>query len=227
MNMNKLLKTLLFALPLLAFITSCKDDDDSYAELRERERKLVSAFIKNGCEVNDANSISLSVKPIKVISLDTFIANDSTTNVSENEYVYFPTTGLYMQIVRKGTGKPLKQGESATVICRYIEYNIGGDSIQSTNRSLLYAAMPEVLNVTNNYGTLSGTFTSGVMLSYYGSSVPSGWLTPINYINLGRLTNKDDELALVRVIVPSTIGQSNQSSSVYPCFFEISYQRGR
>ena len=118
--MNKLLKTLLFALPLLAFITSCKDDDDSYAELRERERKLVSAFIKNGCEVNDANSISLSVKPIKVISLDTFIANDSTTNVSENEYVYFPTTGLYMQNVRKGTGEPLKQGESATVICRYI-----------------------------------------------------------------------------------------------------------
>ena len=67
-----------------------------------------------------------------------------------------------------------------------------------------------------------------VMYINYGSTaVPSGWLVPLSYINLGRYTSSDAELAKVRLIVPHSAGQSNAVQSVYPCLYEITYQRGR
>jgi hypothetical protein len=63
-----------------------------------------------------------------------------------------------------------------------------------------------------------------MMFSSYGASVPSGWLVPFNYINVGRQTNPDDEIAMVKLIVPHTQGQAYASSSVYPCYYVITYQ---
>lgn len=224
---------LLRILPLLAIFAlttgfvACDDDDDSYAELRETERKLVNNLLSNGLTITNSEGLTLlHVAPIKVISQEEF-EKDTITDVSLNEYVSFTGSGLYMQIVRRGTGEVLKQGESAPVLCRYLEYNLAGDSIQTTNRDLLSATTPDVMNVTNSYGTLSGTFQSGIMRSYYGSSVPSAWLTPLQYIRLGRQNDSQNEIALVRIIAPSSVGHSSQSSYVYPCFYEISYQRGR
>lgn len=227
--MSKHLLRLLAVLALGISFTACEDDDDSYAELRKHERRAISSFVKYGCNVVDESTdeVLLHVDPIKPITQNQFAAQDSTTDVSKNEYVYFPQTGLYMQIVRKGSGERLKHGENAAVICRYTEFNISGDSIQSTNRLLLYAALPDVMQVANNYGTFTGTFTSGVMLNYYGAAIPAAWLTPLSYINLGRLGKATDETALVRIIAPSSIGHKGQSNNVYPCFYEISYQRGR
>lgn len=218
----------LIALSLVALgFTACDDEDESYAELRDAERKLVNNFINNGVNYVNSEGITVfNVGPIKVISQEEF-EKDTITDVTQNEYVAFTNTGLYMQIVRRGTGKVLAEGESANVLCRYFEYNLSGDSIQSTNRTLLTTTTPDVMNVTNSYGTLSGTFQSGMMRSYYGSSVPSAWLTPLQYINLGRQDAKENEIALVRIIAPSSVGHNNQSSYVYPCFYEISYQRGR
>ena len=56
--------------------------------------------------------------------------------------------------------------------------------------------------------------------------MPSGWLVPFTYINLGRIP-KGEETALVRLIVPHTQGQSDASSNVYPCLYELSLERGR
>ena len=61
----------------------------------------------------------------------------------------------------------------------------------------------------------------------YGStSVPSGWIVPLTYVNLGRYTSSD-AIALVRMIVPHSQGTANATSNVYPCFYEISYQEMR
>ena len=230
----KTLKTTLLALPLLLLcaVSFCAcDDEDTYADRLKRERKQIQGFLQTGVQVmaDDSLSYILNVPgPINVISEDQFYANDSTTDVSRNEFVLFEGSGVYMQIVRKGSGSPLADGERATVLSRYVEFNIANDTIQSSNKSTYYAPYPEVMTCTNTSGLMSGRFTSGLMYTLYGTStVPSGWLIPLPFINLGRQDTPEGGTALVRLIVPAAQGQSDAGYNIYPCFYEISYQRGR
>lgn len=229
----KILKTISFFVVLtlgLMSLVAC-NEEDTYAEMRERERDQVQAFLEKGTRVVDdlTGEVLLDVPgAIKVITEDEFYANDSTTDVSKNEYVLFSGSGVYMQIIRKGTGKKIKEGESCTVLNRYVEFNIAADSITTTNRALAFETMVDKMTCTNSYGTITASFLSGVMSSVYGSAaVPSGWLIPLHFIGLGRQDSEDAEIALVRLIVPSTEGQADASTNVYPCFYEISYQKGR
>lgn len=220
---------LLFMASALLF-QSCSDDD-SYAKKRELEKKQIQSFLKTGALVVDKESGDslIYVPPIKAITESQFYANDSTTDVTKNEYVLFAGSGVYMQIVRKGTGSKIQSGETATVICRYTEFNIATDSIQTSNDVLAYEGHPDVMTIQNSYGTITGTFASGVMKSFYGSSVPSSWLIPLQFINLGRQNSASSSIAKIRLIVPSTQGQSNAAlyTNIYPCYYEITYQRGR
>lgn len=103
------------------------------------------------------------------------------------------------------------------------------DSLQSTNMIGYYISVVDKMNVTNTSGTFTATFQKGesLMYSLYGStSVPSGWLAPFTYINLGRQDSEDNEIAHVRIIVPHTQGHSYATSGVYPCLYDITYQRG-
>lgn len=205
------MKKLFYLFPLLLligiFFQAC-DDYETYAEMKEKERDAIRAFIKE--------------QNIKEISLEEFYAQDSLTNVEENEYVLFPDNGVYMQIVRKGTGGKMEDGERADVYSRYVEVNIKSRDTLSGN--LFDAANPDVFTLTYKNGSYTGSFTQGYMNSNYGSSVPSGWLVPMPYINLGR---KLSDLAKVRLIVPHSQGQSTATQYVYPCFYEITYQKGR
>ena len=68
----------------------------------------------------------------------------------------------------------------------------------------------------------------GAMYAAYGStSVPSGWLIPFPYIRIGRQDTPDEGIAKVRLIVPHSEGQTSASSNVYPCFYEITFQKMR
>lgn len=215
---------------MTCFLQSC-NDEDSYAEDRKREKRQIQSFLNKGCTVIDEDSgdtIIHAAAPIKVISESDFYAQDSTTDVSKNEFVLFKSSGLYMQIVRKGTGSILQSGKTATVICRYTEFNISTDSVQSTNNTLTMEGNPDVMTVSNSAGMLTGTFVSGVMLTVYNSSkVPTGWLDALKFVKIGRQTSADDEIAKVRLIIPSTIGQTDASTSIYPCYYEITFQQGR
>ena len=85
------------------------------------------------------------------------------------------------------------------------------------------------MNVTNNSGTFSGSFEQATSLMYlfYGSTaIPSGWLAALPYLNFDRYVNADSEIAKVRLIVPHDIGQSYASSGVYPCLYDITFERG-
>ena len=182
---------MLFAIGCLCGLQSC-NDDETYAEKREKERDAISAFLKRDVAI--------------VMNGDTLI-------------------DVYMQIVRKGTGSKLLNGQTKSIICRYVEYNILTDAIQSNSST----AYPDIMDVTNTYGTFQGSFNTsinggGVMYNYYGSkAVPSGWLVPLTYICIGRQID-EREIAKVRIIVPHNQGHSDASSNVYPCFYEISYQ---
>lgn len=224
--MKSIFSKLLLLLAIMSIATSCTNDD-SYAEMRERENKLIKAFVRNGLKLKDQDSGAylIDMGPIKEISEETFIAQNYTTDVAQNEYVLFKGNGIYMQIVRKGEGEKLANGKTATILCRYLEYNISTGALQSLNRdNNTYGHRPDVMTVQNYEGTFDASFTSGVMRDTYNmEKVPPGWLYPLSYINLGR----QGENALVRLIVPSTEGQTNANNNVYPCFYEISYMEGR
>ena len=97
-------------------------------------------------------------KQFKVITEAQFFAQDTTTDVSKNEYVLFAGAGVYAQFVRRGTGSALQNGDTAMLLCRYIEYNIATDSIRSSNLYGSDAASPDVMSLQNNSGSLTGVF---------------------------------------------------------------------
>lgn len=203
-------------MPLLSLVivSSC-DDTETYAEQRDRENSAISQFLRDSS--------------ITVIDEDQFREQDYTTNLENNEFVLMQNSGVYMQIVREGHGSPIENGETTTVLCRFTERNLLTDSIQLSNEALAFASIPEKMSVTNTNGTFSASFdqTSSLMYTFYGStSVPSGWLVPFSYINLSRHT-ADDAIAKVKLIVPSTQGHQYASSGVYPCYYSITYERGR
>lgn len=196
--------------------TACSDDE-TYADQVKRERSAVSAYVHDSA--------------VNVISEDQFREQNYTTDVSKNQFVLFESSGLYMQIVRKGTGKPIAVGETARIICRYTERNLLTDSIQATNTMYpVFYRFTETMNVTNNSGTFSGSFdqSTSLMYQFYGStSVPSGWLAALPYLNMGRWDSDTAEIAKVRLIVPHDLGQTYAIQSVYPCLYDITFQRGQ
>ena len=234
MNMMRRLLYVLTALLLTgAALVSC-DDDETYAEQRQKERDAISAFLNRDVYIcNAAGDVLIHVGKINIISEDVFNAQGQVTNVDRNEYVVFENTGVYMQIVRQGVGKRIESGEQKRVICRYTEFNILRDSVQTSNQSAYWQTNPDIMDVTNTYGTFTASFNTevnggGAMYNYYGSTVvPAGWLVPLTYIGLGRQITEQEGIAKVRLIVPHSQGHSDASSNVYPCFYEITYQEMR
>ena len=206
--MYKLIKISTLCLLAAFLITGCSDTE-TYADKKNKERAAISQYI--------------SEHGIKVISEDQF-NKDSTTNVENNEYVLFENTGVYMQIVRKGTGEKIAHGQATELLIRFNEWNILGDSLQWSNINQTYAYIPEKMVVSNSYGVFTASFTSGIMYSRYGSYVPSGWLVPLTYINVGRQSSEEDEIAHVKVIVPADQGTESASSYVYPCHYDLYIQ---
>lgn len=192
------------------------NDEETYADQVKRERSAIGAYVADSA--------------VNVISEAQFRAQGDSTDVSRNQFVLFESSGLYMQIVRKGSGKPLASGETGRVICRYTERNLLTDSIQASNTMYpIFYRFTETMNVTNNSGTFEGSFDSSTSLMYYlygSTSVPSGWLAALPYLNLGRYEREGDEVAKVRLIVPHDLGQTYAIQNVYPCLYDITFERG-
>lgn len=213
--MKKQLNLIIMTLLAVVTLASCSDSV-TYADLKKKERNAINRYISN--------------QKIQKISEAKFEEQGFTTDTTKNEYVLFESNGVYMQIVRKGEGASLKPGETATVLCRFKEYNIlEGDSALQLTNILQYNWQVDKMTVKNTSGTFKASFISGESLMYtkYSSkAVPSGWLVPLSYINLGRIP-KGEEIAKVRLIVPHTQGQSDAAKNVYPCLYEITYALGR
>lgn len=209
------IKFILFAFAAIFTLMSC-DDTESYADQKKKERAAINSYITKN--------------KIKVISESEFFEQDTTTDVSKNEYVLFDNTGVYMQIIREGCGEKLKDGETATVLCRFTEWNLLTDSLQLANNiGASEFNHPDIMIVKNTSGTFKASFVAGSSVMYFiyrSTSVPAGWLTPLTYIKIGRPANPGEEIAKVKLIVPHTQGHQYATSGVYPCLYEITYQRG-
>ena len=204
---------LMIAFGLGLYLQSC-DNGKTYAEMKEEEREAIKRFI----ELND----------IKVIDEDQFEEQDSVTRVSENEYVFFDESGVYMQIVERGKGELLEDGRHEMLV-RYVETQIAEDgtidTISLNTMANLYAH-PDVFMLTKQKNSLSASFSgNGAMSNTHGSAyVPSGWLIPLNYLKVGREISARSK---IKLIVPHSEGTSTASQQVVPCFYEITYQLSR
>ncbi len=214
--MKKLTTLSLLLVSLMAFM-GCRNEE-TYADQKKRANAAISKYIADSA--------------VTVISEAEFL-RDTTTDVKKNEWVLFESSGVYMQIVRRGCGERLKNGETATVLCRYTERNMLGDSIEASNMlTSSFASLVDKMSVTDNSGTFSGIFISGessLMLAHRlsSTSVPQGWLVPLTFINVGRVAKPDDEIARVRIIVPHDVGHSTATYNVIPYLYDITYERGR
>lgn len=192
-------KLVLLFLSLLAFsfaFQAC-DDSKTYAEMLEEEDDAIAAFIRD----ND----------IQVISQTEFFNNDSTTDVSKNEYVQL-SSGVYMQIVDKGSDNladTVKNND--LILVRFMEYSILDKDTSLSNLNAVETVDEFKYTVTSS--SIAGIFMKGgFMYSYYGSSVPAGWLVPLPYVR---------DMAHVKLIVPSKMGHSTAMQYVYPYFYDI------
>ena len=190
------------AMTMIATLWCSCDDVETYAEMKEKERAHIEDFI--------------SEQGIKVITKAEF-EKDTITDVEKNEFVVFEDKGVYMQIVRRGEGKMMEDGDRTVFMARYLEQNIEtGDTISAN----LYAS-PDYFTCKREGDSFTASFTQGYMLNVYGSSaVPSGWLVPFSYITPGR---PNDKGAKVRLIVPHGQGTTTASQYVYPTYYEITY----
>lgn len=204
MNLNKLKHFLFLPLFIISFV-AC-EDDVTYSDMKEKEVDAVNRFVKeNG---------------IKIISYEQFVANDSTTDVSKNEFVEIDD--VYLQIVNNpkdaADARRIEDGDTRNLLVRYYEYNIqDGDTISGN----LFAAEADEMRVENKSGTYSATFTNGVMASVYGNNVPTGWLVPLNFLVF---TRSQKNLAKVNIIVPHSKGTVTAATYVYPCLYQITFQ---
>lgn len=211
---KKMKKTALFLTILFAAISilqSC-DDGKTYAELLEEQKESINNFIRE--------------KKIKVISRDQFLAQDSTTNVEENEYVLFADNGLYMQIEYKGEGRKIENREK--VLVRFVEYSLHYSDTTLTNiydagslDEFTYTKSESGSQISATFGSDDGRAGYLSMTYNYGTSVPSGWLIPLEYINLTRNAAKT---AKVNVIVPAKLGQATAIQNVHAYHYELNYQ---
>ncbi|HBN47498.1 MAG TPA: DUF4827 domain-containing protein [Prevotella sp.] len=214
----KKLAYLLLALVGLTVFAAC-NDEESYADQKKEERSAIARYIADSS--------------VTVINEATFAAQGYTTDVSKNEFVLFASSGIYMQIVRKGCGSPIANGKTVTVLCRFTERNLKTDSVQLSNeQDSRWDAVVDKMTVTRNSADYTGYFVKGESLlqAAYGNSstaVPQGWLMPLGFINVGRPAKAGDEVARVRIIVPHDKGHAYATRYVYPCLYDLTYELGR
>ena len=210
---------------LLAMVVSlfaACNDYETYSDLKKKERQAISKFLVDSA--------------INVISEKQFEEQGQTTDLKKNQYVLLDKSGVYMQIIRKGCGQQVESGKTVNVLCRFSETNILTDSklirndivgtIYMNGQYIDVSQYVDKMTVQRNGSTFQASFVSGMMQLYHGtSSVPSGWLVPLLYINVGRPLQEGDEIAKVKLIVPHSQGTQTASQSVYPAFYVITYQR--
>ena len=205
--MKKLIFAVLGLVAVSSFLSSCKEEEETYADQKEREAKQVRAWLDS----HDIDVISMQEFLKDTITNNPFTGPDS----SRNEYVLFEDNGVYMQIIRRGEGRHISAGETWYLNARYVETYVGNGDTLTMN---LFQQDPDIFYVKRTGDTYSASFTSGIMVRAYGNSVPNSWIMTMPFI---KPVLYNGNSAKVRIIAPHNQGTQNAASSVYPAFYEI------
>ncbi len=221
------MKRITFLIGILAtlaiFIQSC-NNGKTYAEMKEEEKEYIQDFI------NDNN--------IQVINENNF---DPSVKMADNQFVLFQSDGIYLHIDSLGTGKPFysildsiskkQSGVRLVVLARFLEYSLMAKDTLLTNfysndspeqfyyakstSSSYYSSASTSTTFGRFFVDANITTTIHSMQTYYGTSVPGGWLKPLQYVGDG---------GRVKVIVPSEVGTSTAQTNVRPYYYELQYK---
>lgn len=200
---------MLYAALCMVMLTVSCNDYETYGDKKAKERKAIDRLISDSA--------------FTIISESQFHLQGDSTSVEKREFVYMDNTGVYMQIMRRGSGDYIQDGENINLLCRFIEMNVE-DTVLTALNAYYYVFDVDRMFVNRTGNTYTASFLGGKMYETYGASVPAGWLVPLNYIKIGR---RQDQLAKVRLIVPHTQGNTTATSYVYPFYYEITFQRER
>ena len=121
----------LIVLAVTLLTTAC-NDYETYGELKEKERDNIRQFIADSSFV--------------VIDEAQFHTQGDLT-VGTKQFVYLTKSGIYMQILSKGCGEMIKDGETLSVNCRFSELGIQDSSVVENYGS----SVPEGWIVPFNY----------------------------------------------------------------------------
>lgn len=198
-------KLTLFFLALTALCIGFQacDDTKTYAEMLEEEDNAIAAFVR------DSN--------ITVISQSQFYAQDSTTDLTKNEFVQL-ASGVYMQILDKGVeDKADTVKNNDVVLVRFSEYDMLNKYTSYSNLDIVY--MVDEFRYVVTSSSIAGIFTGGNYMystsSSVNTAVPAGWLVPLEYVR---------NRAHVKLIVPSKMGGNVGMQNVIPYYYDIKYQ---
>ena len=205
--MKKILYLVLSVVLASFSFISC-NDDDTYADQKEREAKRIRKWIDN----HNIDVISISEFLKDTVTNNPFTGPDST----RNEYVLFADNGVYMQIIKRGEGRILGADETWYMNAKYIEVYVATGDTMTMN---LFQQEPDKFYVKRTGGNYTASFLSGIMSNAYGNTVPSSWIMAFPYIKPGML----GAAAKVRLIVPHNQGTQTAASNVYPTFYEITF----
>lgn len=207
--MKKLVFLFLSLLTVGSLFQAC-DDTKTYAEMLEDEKNAVEKFIKDSA--------------IHVISLEEFERDTITAAKARgdayDEYVFFPTEGVYMQIINRGDKGEVKKFVDGNNICtRYLELNVATRALTAFNIPLPeYMDYPDLSSMPLTFRYVKAeTYSAGIFVENdalwgYGTVVPQGWLLSLPYL-------RDD--AHVRLIIPSKMGHQAAQQEVTPYFYNI------
>lgn len=203
----KKLSVLLASAFLLGLVFQSCNNGKTYAEMKEDEKEAIRRFIEK--------------QDISVISSNQFFEQDSITNVDKNEYALFSESGVYMQVLDRGKGEAMTDGRY-NILIRYMEARINEEGELDTLSYNTGTPYPDEMKLTKSGKSYSATFVNGTMYSYYSVAyVPTGWLVPFEYLRVGRETPARSK---IKLIVPHSEGTQTAAGSVYPCYYEITYQ---
>ena len=204
MNKN-IFRTIAMMFISLIYVSLCGCNKTvTYAELLEQERESISKFLKYG-------GIYTSDLPDDVSQ----ILASGTPNVISNQVPFYKLQNdVAMQVVSKGNGRKIKEGER--VYFRFLRVNLNNWSDGPYNMNMFDINYGGVGNyyytdindfyfdyVNDHNVTVSQYYTYGLGIEY-----------PLEYLY---------DKAKVYLVVPSKVGFSESVSSVVPYLYYIEY----
>ena len=169
--MKKIIIAFLVSIVALGILSSC-NKNRTYAQRLGDERKSIERFI-------DKNNL----KVLNEYPQDSIFKS--------NEFYFDSSTGVYYNVIEKGSARRIKNGEEFYIRFKGLRYISGEDT---TTYSNITSLQPEVLVYGN-----SSTYAS------------AAWVVPLK--NLG-------DRAKVKMIVPFTMGLSSDNQSYRTAYYE-------
>lgn len=205
-NILKTITLIIISLIGVSF-TSCKKTA-TYAEMLEQERKSISKFLEYG-----------GVYTSELPSDTSLLAVSGTRNsISPQVPFYELSNDVAMQIIDKGNGTPIKEGDR--VYFRFLRVNLNHWSVAPyqikmfdvLNGGVGNYYYPNIENYSFDYVkdynvTLSQYYTYGLGIEY-----------PLEYLY---------DRAKVYLVVPSKVGFQESVSSVVPYLYYIEYTKAK